>query len=95
MDTSQSDGQFEPPIIDLTPWGEKVIGTRTIARKVVAAYPSVRSDLAVYVDCRRLRVMSSPFIHELLDAWPHATPVGACEDVAEAWQIVVEDRLAR
>lgn len=84
---------FEPPIVDLRPLG-KVIGTREFGRRIVAEHPDVRADLAVYVRVDGVRVISSPVIDEILTAWPLATPLGAGEDVADTWDLVVEDHHA-
>ncbi len=81
---------FEPPIITLR---SRVVGTRSLARQFVAEHAAeVNPALAVYIDCRGVEVITSPWIEEVLDAWPYATAMGANEDVSDTWAMVLTCR---
>ena len=83
----------EPPIIALT---GPVLGTRRLAREFIAEHADrVSPTGAVYLDCRGVRVMTSPWISEVQEAWPHATLVRAADDIAEDWEDVRERREQR
>jgi hypothetical protein len=77
------------------PKDQTIFATRTLAREVLAARSDVSPTGAVYIDCRRIRAMSSPFIDELLEAWPLAQPLGAVREVQDDWDFVVKWRKDR
>lgn len=68
----------------------RVLGTRSLADRVIAANPSVPCD--VVLDASGVEVASTPFLTQLLNAWPDARMVNANEDVRNSWGMAVERR---
>jgi hypothetical protein len=66
----------------------RVMATRHLARRVIAANPDAPQD--VVLDASAIEVASGPFLDELLKAWPAATLTGANEDVQDTWRVVLE-----
>lgn len=64
----------------------RVLGTREMARRVLEKLPAG----PLVLDCSRVDVMSTPFIHELRLARTDVTFEGMNEDVAAAWELVDE-----
>lgn len=71
----------------------RVLATRSIARRVIAANPDAPPDIVL--DASSIEVASGPFLDELLDAWPSATLTGANEDVQDTLRVVLEHRAKR
>jgi hypothetical protein len=70
----------------------RVCASRRHARELIEQRPSQSPSGAIYVRLDKVEVVTSPFVAELLDAWPCATPVGANEDVCATWRTVAERR---
>lgn len=69
-----------------------VVGTRRCARDLIDAHPEITNEQAVTLDASEVEVATSPFLSELLNAWPLAQLDGANEDVRATWEIVLEHR---
>lgn len=81
----------EPDLVDLRAYG-KVLGTRSLGRRIVAEHPNVNTGLAVYLRVDGVRVISGSVQDEIIKAWPTATLAGASEDVTVHWNDYFEWR---
>jgi hypothetical protein len=71
----------------------RVLATRRAAQKLIELHPdAVRYGTAIHLLADDVEVLSGPFCHELLSAWPHAQLIGGNEDVVETWNMVQERR---
>lgn len=85
-------GRAEDPVAAFERSDGTVVGTRRRARELIEAHPGITADQVVTLDASEIEVAGSPFLSELLKAWPLAQLDGANEDVRATWEIVVEPR---
>jgi hypothetical protein len=69
-----------------------VVATRQRARELIAAHPDLDGGRQVVLDASGVEVASPPFLDELVAAWPGALLVNFNDDVAAAWDLVIERR---
>lgn len=85
-------GRDEDPVAAFERRDGTVVGTRQSARDLIDAHPEITNEQVVTLDASEVEVASSPFLSELLKAWPLAQLDGANDDVRATWEIVLEHR---
>jgi hypothetical protein len=80
------DRAFEEFARDTKPHPPTVLGSRHMARELVAKLPIGNLTL----DFTEVEIMSPPFAHEILTLRPKIEVTGMNEDVAISWQMAVE-----
>lgn len=74
------------PLQDFT--RNRVLATRRLAHKLVSEHPEVGPNERVVLDCTDIEVISTPYVDELLHAWPRAAWVHTNRDVQETIDLV-------